>query len=116
MVYVTLRFDGLPAQILENAIKNGIAKTKTQAVTLGLLKLNEEYHLADDNEEFDMPRHTVELFEELIEKSIKTGNIVSEKKNFFFFFAEKEKKRSFFFFFFYTNFFIFLSLCSFHRH
>lgn len=82
MVYVTLRFEGLPAQILENAVKSGIANTKSQAVTLGLLKLNEEYHLTDDEEEFYMPPRVVELFEELIEKSIKTGNIVSEKELF----------------------------------
>ncbi len=83
MVYVTLRFEGLPAQILEQAVKRGIGNTKSQVVTLGLLKLNQEYHLAEqDDEEFDLPPRVVKLFEDLIEKSIKTGNIVSEKELF----------------------------------
>ena len=35
-----------------------------------------------DEDKFDLPPRTVALFEELIEKSIKTGNIVSEKEFF----------------------------------
>lgn len=54
MVYVTLRFEGLPAQILENAVKKGIGNTKSQVLTLGLLKLNQEYHLTEDEDMEDL--------------------------------------------------------------
>ncbi|MFH0713789.1 MAG: hypothetical protein V1644_02880 [Candidatus Micrarchaeota archaeon] len=46
MVYVTLRFEGLPAEILENALKKGLGKTKSEVLRMGLFKLNDQYNLA----------------------------------------------------------------------
>lgn len=79
MVYVTLRFEGMPAEILEMAVKRGIGKTKSEVIRLSLLKLNEEYDVLDKE---DLTSKEVRLMEDLIEKSVKTGRIVSEKELF----------------------------------
>ena len=79
MTYATLRFEGVPEEILEKAIQIGLGKTKSEVIRLGLLKLNEEYHLIDNP---DITDKEIELMEELIEKSIKTGKLVSEKELF----------------------------------
>lgn len=79
MVYVTLRFDGLPAEILEEAVRKGLGKTKSEVVRMGLLKLNEQYQLLNDE---GINGKEIQLMEDLIEKSIKTGRIVSEAELF----------------------------------
>jgi len=46
----TLAIDGAPEAILEKAVKLGIARSKTEAIRLGIFALNKEYSLIKDIE------------------------------------------------------------------
>lgn len=50
---VNVRFTGAVEQILDEAVKQGYAATKTDALRLGVLELNNRYKLleADENRE-----------------------------------------------------------------
>ena len=47
----TLAFEGATEVILEKAVKLGLARSKTDALRLGVLALNREYNLVKDLEE-----------------------------------------------------------------
>ena len=49
-MYATIKFTGLPARILNIAIKQGIASSKTDVIRFALLGLNREYDLVEDEE------------------------------------------------------------------
>ncbi|MBI5036061.1 hypothetical protein HZC09_01835 [Candidatus Micrarchaeota archaeon] len=46
----TLAFEGVPVLILDKAVEIGLAKSKTDALRMGIFALNREYHLVDDVE------------------------------------------------------------------
>lgn len=46
----TLAINGAPEIILEKAVKLGVAKSRTDAIRLGILSLNKEYSLVKDIE------------------------------------------------------------------
>ncbi len=46
----TLSFVGLPEVILEKAVEVGLARSKTDALRMGIFALNNEYHLVKDIE------------------------------------------------------------------
>jgi hypothetical protein len=46
----TLVFQGVPELILQKAVRVGLARSKTDALRLGLLALNREYHLVESEE------------------------------------------------------------------
>jgi Arc/MetJ-type ribon-helix-helix transcriptional regulator len=46
---VTMRFDGYVERIIDEAVKRGVVKTKAEALRLGVLQLNEKYHLVSQN-------------------------------------------------------------------
>ncbi|MEK6955017.1 MAG: UPF0175 family protein [Candidatus Micrarchaeota archaeon] len=46
----TLRFVGLPEMILEKAVDVGLARSKTDALRMGIFALNKEYNLVKDVE------------------------------------------------------------------
>jgi len=46
----TLAIDGAPEAILEKAVKLGVARSKTEAIRLGIFALNKEYSLIKDLE------------------------------------------------------------------
>ncbi|QLJ53429.1 MAG: hypothetical protein Sv326_1254 [Candidatus Fermentimicrarchaeum limneticum] len=46
---ITMRFEGYVEQIIDEAVKKGIVKTKAEALRLGVLQLNEKYHLISQN-------------------------------------------------------------------
>ena len=48
-MYVTMKFEGYIGSIMEAALKRGLAKTKAEALRLGLLELNDKYHLISTN-------------------------------------------------------------------
>ena len=53
MVYVNVDFRGATANILEDEVKQGYAKTKTEALRLAVLTLNEHYGILQAQEEFE---------------------------------------------------------------
>ena len=44
-MYATVKFEGLIDNILEQAIKQGLVKTKMEGLRLGVLELNNKYRL-----------------------------------------------------------------------
>ncbi len=44
---VNIRFTGIVDDIIEDAIRQGLAKTKTEVLRLGLFELKNKYHLAE---------------------------------------------------------------------
>jgi len=48
---MNVKLTGIPEQIMQGAIKAGLAKTKTDALTLGLLELEHKYKLLEQLED-----------------------------------------------------------------
>ena len=48
-MHVTVKFKGVIEDILENAVEEGIAKTKTEALRLGVLELANKYNLLESD-------------------------------------------------------------------
>ena len=46
----TLQFKGVPEVILEKAVEVGLARSKTEAIKMGIFALNREYSLVKDLE------------------------------------------------------------------
>ena len=57
----TLQFKGVPEVILEKAVEVGLARSKTEAIKMGIFALNREYSLVKDLE--------LELVERKIERT-----------------------------------------------
>ena len=78
---VNVQFKGLMEEILEEAERRGIAKTKTEALRLGVLELNNRYHLLERRaEEIEDMQDAKELEE--MRGAVKKGKakLISEKK------------------------------------
>ncbi len=65
----TIEIVGLPELVLEKAVSLGIARSKTDAVRLGVLALNQQYHLVE-NAEADL---VIRRIEEMEEENRKAG-------------------------------------------
>ena len=50
---VNVKLTGILDEIMEDAIKKGLAKTKVEVLRLGLIELKYKYKLADKEEEAD---------------------------------------------------------------
>jgi len=59
----TLQFEGTPELILKKAVELGLARSKTEALRMGVFALNREFHLVKD-----------------IEKELVAKKIMEEKK------------------------------------
>lgn len=71
-MYITMNFEGYVGQIVERAVKTGIVKTKAEALRLGLLELNDKYHLMPKNiDEIELKEDLAEITR--IEKDLKSG-------------------------------------------
>ena len=46
----TLEFEGIPEVILAKAVELGLARSKTEAIRMGIFALNKEYNLVKDLE------------------------------------------------------------------
>ena len=73
----TLQFEGLPELILQKAVDYGIARSKTDALRMGIFSLNNEFNLVKDVEE-EMVEH--KLAEEEKEMKRSKTKYVSEEK------------------------------------
>lgn len=68
----TIEMEGIPEIIIKRAIDCGIAKTKNEAVRLGMLALNKEYNLLDDFSEEELVVQKIESIKnKMKEKGIK---------------------------------------------
>ena len=48
---ISMHFDGYVEQVIDEAVKRGVAKTKAEAIRLGLLELDERFRLVRNAEE-----------------------------------------------------------------
>lgn len=67
----TLQFRGVPVVILEKAVELGLARSKTDALRMGVFALNKEYGLVKDIE--------LELVERKLKKEEKEMKLKEEK-------------------------------------
>jgi len=61
---MNVKFAGLPEQIMAGAIRAGIAKTKTDAIMLGLLELDNKYKLREQMEDEEDAREADRIWAE----------------------------------------------------
>ncbi len=64
----TVAFEGIPELILEKAVALGLARSKTDALRMGVFALNDEYKLVKD----------IEM--EMVEKKLRTEQAEMKKK------------------------------------
>jgi Arc/MetJ-type ribon-helix-helix transcriptional regulator len=50
---LNVRFSGVVEKILEQAVKEGYAATKTEALRMGVFELNNKYNLLEDIEDVE---------------------------------------------------------------
>ena len=50
-MHATMKFEGLMDQILSEAVRQGLAKTKAEALRLGVVELNNKYELIQSRRE-----------------------------------------------------------------
>ncbi|MBS3069705.1 hypothetical protein J4441_05050 [Candidatus Micrarchaeota archaeon] len=50
-MYSTMKFEGLIDRILAEAVRQGLAKTKAEAIRLGVVELNNKYELMQNRRE-----------------------------------------------------------------
>jgi len=73
----TLHFEGLPEIILEKAVELGLARSKTDALRMGIFSLNKEYNLVRNIED-ELVARQLETEEKEMRRSGK--KYVSEKE------------------------------------
>lgn len=78
---VNVQFKGIMEEILEEAKRKGIAKTKTEALRLGVLELNNRYRLLERRAEEIEDMEDIKELEEM-KSDVRKGKakLISEKK------------------------------------
>lgn len=73
-----VKFSGVMEQILKEAVDEGLAKTKTEALRLSVLSLNDKYNLLDKMREDNLAVKKMQK----IDEEIKGGKrkVLSEKQ------------------------------------
>ncbi len=69
---ISMRFEGYTAKIIEEALRQGIVKTKAEALRLGLLEINDKYGLVATNLEQKELKQDIAEFDRM-EKRIASG-------------------------------------------
>lgn len=75
----TVEMKGMPDIILEKAVEIGLARSKTDALRLGVLALNKEYNLVKDLE-IEMVGRKIRLQEEELKRKGKRNLTEAEVK------------------------------------
>lgn len=71
-MYISMRFEGFAEKIIAEALRQGIVKTKAEALRLGLLEINDKYGLvATDLEQKELEQDIAEF--DRMEKRIASG-------------------------------------------
>ena len=73
----TLEFEGLPEMILQKAVELGIARSKTDALRMGIFSLNKEFRLVENPEAELVSRKLAEEEREMKKNKVK---YLSEKE------------------------------------
>ena len=60
----TISITGFPEMVLQRAVDLGIARSKTDAIRIGVLELNEHYRLVEDREAYLVIKKMQKLDEE----------------------------------------------------
>ena len=69
---ICMRFDGYVAKIVDEAVRRGIARTKSEALRIGLLELDKQYRLVQGaGEQAELEADLLEIAR--IERDIKSG-------------------------------------------
>jgi len=69
---ISMHFDGFVEKIIDASLRKGVARTKAEALRLGLLELNEKYFLVPTRlEEVEFAEDVKEI--ERIERDLKRG-------------------------------------------
>ena len=72
LMNISMHFEGYAEKIIDEALRQGLAKTKAEALGLGLLELNDKYGLiASDLEEKELQQDIREF--DRMEKRIASG-------------------------------------------
>ncbi|HLC37889.1 MAG TPA: hypothetical protein VJI71_00365 [Candidatus Norongarragalinales archaeon] len=64
---MNVKLTGITEQIIQGAIKSGIAKTKTDAIVIGLLELENRYRLLEKMEDKEDSRDAKRILREIKE-------------------------------------------------
>lgn len=72
---MNVQFAGLTEAIIEDAIRNGLAKTKTEVLRLGLFELKNKYHLAEGEPTVEERKLLAKFL-----NSLKKGDYATEKE------------------------------------
>ncbi len=70
---ISMHFEGFPEKIIAEALRQGVVKTKAEALRLGLLELNDKYGLVATNLEENELRQDIAEFDRM------DGRIVAGK-------------------------------------
>ena len=62
---MNIRLDGIPENIVLGAIKSGLAKTKTDAILMGLMELDNKYALLERLEDEEDVREAKRILAEI---------------------------------------------------
>ncbi len=62
---VNVKFEGVTDAIIQDAIKKGLAKTRTEVLRLGLFELKNKYHLAEEEPTAGEKKHLAEFLHAL---------------------------------------------------
>ncbi len=76
-MHLNVRFEGIMDRIIDDAIKKGLAKTKTEVLRMGLMELKNKYHLAEDDLTDEQRQQLIAFLLKL--KEDKEGNHGSEE-------------------------------------
>ena len=77
-MHMTIKFEGYLDEVLDHAVKRGLAKRKVEALRLGVLELDHKYRLLEHEDELAVRKM------EQLEKETKAGKrkVLSEKEVF----------------------------------
>lgn len=77
---MNIRLGGILEEIMDSAVKNGLAKTKTDVISLGLLELEHKYHLLERLEDEEDLREAKRILEEVRAGKQKTYSLTEFEK------------------------------------
>ena len=69
---VNVKFVGITDEIITDAIRRGLAKTRTEVLRLGLFELKNKYHLAEDELNPEEKKHLAKFLTSLKESDYAT--------------------------------------------
>lgn len=78
---ISMHFEGYPEKIIMEALRQGVVKTKAEALRLGLLELNDKYGLVSTNLEEKELQQDVAEFDRMAERIASGKTKLNRAKN-----------------------------------